>query len=151
AKAETARPSMIIIRTTIGFGSPKKAGTSAAHGSPLGDAEVAATKKALGWDPEAKFFVPNEVRGHMAEGPQRGAEAHVAWDARPAAYRTAFPDLAAQLDLAIRGELPAGWDQDLPEAAPGGKPVATRSASGKVMTALAAKIPWLLGGDADLG
>ncbi|MGH9886583.1 MAG: transketolase, partial [bacterium] len=151
AQAETERPSLIVIRTTIGFGSPKKAGTSSAHGSPLGDAEVVATKKALGWDPEAKFFVPDEVRAHMAEGGKRGAEAHVEWDARIAAYRTAHPDLAAQLDLAMRGELPAGWDQDLPALSPGAKPIATRSASSKVMAALTARIPWLLGGDADLG
>ena len=151
AKAETARPSIIVIRTTIGFGSPKKAGTSSAHGSPLGDAEVAATKQALGWDPAAKFFVPDEVRAHMAEGGKRGADAHVAWDEKLAAYRAAHPDLAAQLDLAIRGELPAGWDQGLPSAALGSAAVATRNASGKVMAALTAKIPWLFGGDADLG
>jgi transketolase len=151
ARAETARPSLIVIKTTIGFGSPKKAGTSSAHGSPLGDAEVAATKQRLGWDPEAKFFVPDEVRAHMAESGKRGAEAHVEWDGRIAAYRAAHPGLWEQLDLAMRGELPAGWDQGLPEAAPGSKPVATRSASGKVMAALAAKIPWLIGGDADLG
>jgi transketolase len=151
ARAETARPSLIVIKTTIGFGSPKKAGTSSAHGSPLGDAEVAATKQRLGWDPEAKFFVPDEVRAHMAESGKRGAEAHVEWDGRIAAYRAAHPGLWEQLDLAMRGELPAGWDQGLPEAAPGSKPIATRSASGKVMAALAAKIPWLIGGDADLG
>jgi len=151
AKAETSRPSIIILRTTIGYGSPKKAGTSAAHGSPLGDAEVAATKRALGWDPEAKFFVPDEVRVHLAEGGKRGAEAHAAWEARCAAYRAAYPELAAQLELAIKGELPPGWDQDLPAQSVGDKPVATRSAGGKVMIALAAKIPWLFGGDADLG
>jgi transketolase len=151
AKAETARPSLIVIRTTIGFGSPKKAGTSAAHGSPLGEAEVAATKRALGWDPEAKFYVPDEVRAHMADAGKRGAQAHAAWDQRMVAYRAAHPELAAQLELAIRGELPDGWDRGLPEAKPGDKPIATRSASGKVMAALAARIPWLFGGDADLG
>ena len=151
AKAETTRPSIIIIHTTIGFGSPKKAGTSAAHGSPLGDAEVAATKQALGWDPAAKFYVPDEIRAHMAEGARRGASAHSAWDAKLAAYRVAHPDAAALLDTAIKGELPAGWDHDLPAASPGSKPVATRSAGGKVMAALSAKIPWLFGGDADLG
>ncbi|HEX4416263.1 MAG TPA: transketolase [Kofleriaceae bacterium] len=151
AKAETNRPSIIVIRTTIGFGSPKKAGTSAAHGSPLGAEEVAATKRALGWDPEAKFLVPDEVRAHMAEGGKRGAEAHAAWEAKLAAYRTAHPELAGQLELAIRGELPAGWDQGLPELAVGAKPVATRSASSKIMAALSARIPWLFGGDADLG
>ncbi|HEY0991365.1 MAG TPA: transketolase [Kofleriaceae bacterium] len=151
ARAETARPSLNIVHTTIGFGSPKKAGTSAAHGSPLGDAEVAATKRALGWDPEAKFFVPDEVRAHLAEGGKRGAEAHLEWDGRLAAYTAAHPELAAQLELAMRGELPAGWDDGLPGAELGSKPVATRSASSKVLAALTAKIPWLLGGDADLG
>jgi len=150
AKAETGRPSIIIIRTTIGYASPK-AGTSAAHGSPLGDAAVAATKVALGWDPAARFLVPDEVRAHMAEGAKRGAAAHAAWDARFAAYRAAYPELAAQLELAIRGELPAGWDQGLPSAAAGSAPIATRSASGKVMAVLTARIPWLFGGDADLG
>jgi transketolase len=151
AKAELDRPSLIVIRTTIGFGSPKKAGTSSAHGSPLGEPEVRATKQALGWDPDAHFFVPDEVRVHLAEGGKRGAEAHAAWDARLAAYRAAHPDLAALLETAIKGELPAGWDQDLPSAAFGAKPVATRSSGGTVMIALAAKIPWLFGGDADLG
>ena len=151
AKAEFDRPSLIVIRTTIGYGSPKKAGTSTAHGSPLGELEVAATKKALGWDPEAHFFVPDEVRVHMAEGGKRGAQAHADWDARLAAYRAAHPDLAALLETAIKGELPAGWDQDLPSAAIGSKPAATRSSGGLVMIALAAKIPWLFGGDADLG
>jgi transketolase len=148
AKAETARPSIIVIRTTIGFGSPKKAGTSAAHGSPLGDAEVAATKQALGWDPAAKFLVPPEAGAHLREAVARGEAAHAAWRARLAAYEAAHPDLAAQLSLAIRGELPAGWDAGLP-AFTGS--LATRAAGGKVLAALGAKVPWLFGGDADLG
>ena len=148
ARAETERPSIIVVRTTIGYGSPKKAGTSAAHGSPLGDAEVAATKQALGWDAPKAFYVPDAVRAHMAESGRHGAAAHAAWRERFAAYRAAHPELAAQLEQAIRGELPAGWDQDLPTFS---GEVATRSAGGKVMAALAAKIPWLLGGDADLG
>ena len=150
ARAETGRPSLIVVRTTIGFGSPKKAGTSAAHGSPLGDAEVAATKQALGWDPNAKFLVPPEVAQHLGgEAVKRGAAAHAAWRERLGAYKAAHPELAAQLELAIKGELPAGWDGALPSF--GSAATATRSASGKVMTALAAKIPWLVGGDADLG
>ena len=148
AKAETGRPSLIVIRTTIGFGSPKKAGTSSAHGSPLGDAEVAATKQALGWDPDAKFLVPPEAGAHLGEAVARGAAAHAAWDERLAAYRAAHPELAAQLELAIRGELPAGWDAALPSFT-GAQ--ATRSAGGKVLAAIAAKVPWLFGGDADLG
>src|SRR5687768_4322243 len=148
AKAEGDRPSIIIIRTTIGYGSPKKAGTSSAHGSPLGDAEVAATKQALGWEPNAKFLVPDEVRAHMSEGMRRGSAAHAAWREKLAAYKNAHPDLAAQLELAIAGKLPAGWDADLPSFTGA---TATRSASGKIMNALAQRIPWLLGGDADLG
>ncbi len=148
ARNETERPSIIIIRTTIGYGSPKKAGTSSAHGSPLGDAEVAATKTALGWDPEKKFFIPEEVRSHLSEGGRRGAAAHASWRERFTAYKAAHPELAAQLELAIAGKLPAGWDAGLPAF---DKPTATRSASGKVMNAIAPKVPWLLGGDADLG
>ena len=151
AKAETARPSMIVIKTTIGFGSPKKAGTSSAHGSPLGPDEVAATKKALGWDPDKTFYVPDDARAHLGSAVARGAAAHRAWDARLATYKAAYPELAAQLDLAIRGELPADWATALPKFAVGGKEIATRSAGGKVLEALAAKIPWLVGGDADLG
>jgi transketolase len=148
ARTEGDRPSIIIIRTTIGYGSPKKAGTSSAHGSPLGDAEVAATKTALGWDPNVKFHVPDEVRAHLSEGVRRGGAAHAAWREKLAAYKAAHPDLAAQLELAIAGKLPTGWDADLPTFTGA---TATRSASGKIMNALAAKLPWLVGGDADLG
>ena len=149
ANGETARPSLILINTTIGFGSPKKAGTSHAHGSPLGDAEVAATKTALGWDPDKKFFVPDEAKAHLGEAVKRGAASHAQWREKLAAYKVAFPELAMELDLAMKGELPAGWDQGLPSFS--GAPVATRNAGGKVLTALCAKIPWLFGGDADLG
>ncbi len=147
AREETERPSLIVIKTTIGFGSPKKAGTSAAHGSPLGEAEVAATKQALGWDPQKFFYIPDEVRAHMGEAVARGEVAHAAWRDKLAAYRKDHPELAAQLDQAIRGELPA-WDAPKFDAS---KPVATRAASGEVMAAIAAKVPWLFGGDADLG
>jgi transketolase len=146
AMAETHKPSLIIVHTTIGFASPK-AGTSKAHGSPLGEAEVAATKKTLGWDPEKKFYVPDEVRAHMAEQGRRGAAAHAAWRDKRAAYTNAFPELATQLDLAIRGELPAGWDANLPTF---DKPIATRSACGKVMDVVCKRVPWIFGGDADL-
>ncbi|HEX4451623.1 MAG TPA: transketolase [Kofleriaceae bacterium] len=146
AKAETAKPSLVIMHTTIGYASPK-AGTSKAHGSPLGEKEVAETKQKLGWDPEKKFFVPDEVRVHMAEQGRRGAAAHAAWRDKHAAYVKAFPELAAQLDLAIRGELPAGWDDGMPSF---DKPIATRSACGKIMEVACKKVPWLFGGDADL-
>ncbi len=151
AKAEREKPSIIIVRTTIGYGSPKKAGTSSAHGSPLGDAEIAATKTALGWDPAAKFHIPAEVAAHTGEAIKRGAAVHAAWREKLAAYKAEFPELAAELDLAVSGELPSGWDSQLPTWQPGSAAIATRSASGKVMGTLASKIPWLFGGDADLG
>jgi transketolase len=150
AKADAARPSLICVRTTIGYGSPKKAGTSSAHGSPLGADEVAAAKRALGWDPEASFHVPDEVRAHCAAIGARGAAARADWEQRFAAWRVAFPELAESYDLAARGELPAGWADGLPSWK-AGDAVATRVASGKCMVHLAARIPWLLGGDADLG
>ena len=150
AKADTARPSLIAVRTTIGFGSPKKQGTAAAHGSPLGKDEVAATKRALGWDPDAHFLVPDAVRAHFGARAARGAAAHADWQRRFEAWRAAFPDLAVQWDRALANQLPDGWDAGLPTWKPGDA-VATRVASGKVMTALAAKVPWLFGGDADLG
>jgi transketolase len=148
AKAETHRPSIIIVNTTIGYGSPKKHGTSKAHGSPLGEDEIKATKQFLGWDPEKKFYVPDEVRAHMAEPGNRGAKKRADWESRFTAYKAAHPDVAAQLELAINGELPTGWDADMPSF---DKPIATRAACGKVMEVLCKKIPWLFGGDADLG
>ena len=148
AKSDGDRPSIIIVKTTIGYGSPKKAGTSSAHGSPLGDAEVAATKTALGWDPDAKFLVPDLVKKHMGEAIHKGEVAHAKWRERFAAYKTAHPELGAQLETSIKNELPAGWDSELPTFKDA---TATRSASGKILGALATKIPWLFGGDADLG
>lgn len=148
ARAEAAKPSLIIVKTTIGYGSPRKAGTSAAHGSPLGEAEVAATKQALGWQAEQAFFVPDAVRAHLAESGQRGAAAHAAWREKKIAYQRAFPELAGQLELAIAGKLPDGWDRDLPQFSAA---ISTRGACGKVMAAITAKVPWLVGGDADLG
>ncbi|MBX3159949.1 MAG: transketolase [Deltaproteobacteria bacterium] len=148
AQAEKARPSMIVVRTTIGYGSPKKANTSSAHGSPLGDAEVAATKAALGWDPKAFFHVPADAAAHLGEAVGRGEAAHAAWREKLAAYKAAHPDLARDLERAFANELPPGWDGALPSFT---APVATRSASGKIMGALAQQIPWFVGGDADLG
>ncbi|MBP6836296.1 MAG: transketolase [Kofleriaceae bacterium] len=150
AKAEASRPSIIIIKTTIGFGSPKKAGTASAHGSPLGEAEVAATKRALGWDEQRYFHVPAEAGAHMAGIGERGRAAHAAWRERLAAWRVAHPELAASFDDAVAGRLPAGWDRELPTWKAGDN-LATRVASGKIMAALAKAVPALLGGDADLG
>lgn len=149
AKAD-ARPSLIIVKTTIGFGSPKKAGTSAAHGSPLGPDEVAATKRALGADSDKQFAVPDVVYAHMRAIGERGASDRTAWEAKVAALRAAHPDVAQQLDDVLAGRLPSGWDAALP-AWKAGEKLATRAASGKVLAALAQSVPWLVGGDADLG
>lgn len=154
AKAETSRPSLIFVHTTIGFGSPNKAGTSSAHGSPLGVEEVAATKSALGWDPDRFFHVPEKVLAHMAESGARGGQIHAEWHERLDAYRAEHPDLFAEWQMCIDGKLPAGWEQDLPEFSPAGDgkaALATRVAAGQTLNALAGKVPWLLGGDADLG
>jgi transketolase len=150
AKAETEKPSILVIRTTIGFGSPKKAGTASAHGSPLGDAEVSATKSALGWDPAASFHVPPEVSAHLDARP-RGRQAREAWQERVRAWRQAHPELGETFDRCLAGELPSGWDAKLPSWAKGSAAQATRASSGKVLAALAASVPNLWGGDADLG
>jgi transketolase len=149
AEAETARPSLILIQTTIGYGSPHKQGTSAAHGSPLGVEEVALTKKALGWDPERFFYIPDVAGTHLREAVERGQRGQAQWEERFNAYAKAFPEMAAEWKQAQRGELPKGWDADLPTWKPGDS-VATRSAGGKALNALAAHVPWLIGGDADL-
>lgn len=149
AEADTTRPSIIVVQTTIGFGAPKKQGTSEAHGSPLGPDEVAAAKKALGFDPEKFFFVPPEAGSHLRSAIDRGAKHEAEWSARFDAYAAAHPDLAAEWRRVQAGELPAGWDSGLPVF--GEKDAqATRQASGKALNAIAARMPELLGGDADL-
>jgi transketolase len=149
AKAETARPSIILVRTTIGFGSPNKANTHEAHGSPLGPEEVKLTKKALGFDPEKFFHIPDEVSAHLRSALDRGGKAEAEWLQRFEAWAAAFPELAAEWRLAQAGELPAGWESALPSFTPADK-LATRESGGKVITALSGKIPYLFGGDADL-
>ncbi len=149
ARAETSRPSLIVVETTIGYGSPNKQGTADAHGSPLGSAEVALTKQRLGWDPALTFHVPDSVRQDMGGAVERGVQAEAAWAARFDAYARAHPDLAAAWHATMRGDLPAGWDADLP-AWPAGESVPTRQAGGKVLNAIARRVPWLVGGDADL-
>ena len=140
------RPSLIAVRTVIGYGSPNKAGTSAAHGAPLGPDEIAATKQALGWDYEP-FAVPDEVREHL-DAHDAGAERHADWDKRFAAYAEAFPELAAEFERrVIRGELPDNWADALPTL---DETDATRKHSGAVIQALAPALPELLGGSADL-
>ena len=150
ARQETGRPSIIICRTVIGYGSPNKAGTSKAHGEPLGEDEVELTKKNLGWPLEPKFLVPDEVRAFFQQMPLYGKGWELAWRQTFDAYAAAFPELAESFQQAMAGELPAGWDENLPSFAPDQGAMATRQASGVTINALSRRIPGLLGGSADL-
>ncbi len=143
------RPSIIVLRTHIAPGSPNKQDTSDAHGSPLGDEEIRLTKAAYGWPENEQFLVPDEVAEHM-DHRARGATDREAWEQRFEAYRAAHPELAAELQRVLSGELPEDWDADLPSFDADAKGVATRSSSGKAINALAARIPELVGGSADL-
>ncbi|ACY47374.1 transketolase [Rhodothermus marinus] len=149
AKAETERPSLIIVRTHIGYGSPNKQDTPAAHGAPLGPEEVRLTKRNLGWPEDRTFYVPDEVYRHMRQAVTRGQQWQAEWEALRARYREAYPAEAAELDRWLSRRLPEGWSEGLPtfEA---GKAVATRNAGGAVLDVLAARIPELIGGSADL-
>jgi len=149
AKAETERPSFIAARSIIAWPAPNAQNTEAAHGSALGDDEIAATKRVLGFDPEQTFEVSDAVIGHTREALDRGREAHAEWDKAFAAWRTANPERAADFDRIAAGELPAGWEEKLPVFEPG-KGLATRAASGKVLQALGEVLPELWGGSADL-
>ncbi len=145
------RPTFIILDSHIGYGSPHKQDTAAAHGEPLGEEEVRLTKRDYGWPEDAKFLVPDAVREHFAAGiGARGAQARRRWIELFAAYRSKYPDLATEIDLMQRRELPAGWDAGLPVFPADPKGIAGRDASGKVLNVLAQNIPWLLGGSADL-
>ena len=149
ARADTGRPSLIVVETTIGYGSPNKANTSKAHGSPLGEEEVVLTKRALGWPHESRtFYVPAEVREHM-DASGRGREAHGEWRAIQEAWAAEHEDLAEEWRLSWANELPRGWDARLPVWKAGEK-VATRVAAGDTLRAIAKTVPWLIGGDADL-
>jgi len=149
AKAETARPSLIVVRTTIGYGSPNKGGSAACHGSPLGAEEAALTKQTLGWTHAEGFHVPDEVYSHCTAAGERGVEMHAEWNDRRSAWAAANPELDAEWRVAETGELPSGWDADVPVFDAGEK-LATRVAGGKVLNAIGGRLPWLLGGDADL-
>ena len=149
ARAETGRPSLILVRTHLGFGSPEQ-DSFKAHGSPLGVADVAKTKANLGWPSEPAFLVPPEAAAHFRTALERGAAAQAEWNARMAAYRVAVADLAGELDARLHDELPAGWDADVPTFHADAKGMATRVAGGKAMNAIAAKLPALVGGSADL-
>jgi transketolase len=149
ARADTQRPSLILVRTQIGFGSPEQ-GSFKAHGSPLGAEDTKKTKQALGWPTEPAFVVPTDALAHFRQAQSRGGDAERAWQARMRAYADAFPDLAAELAGRLQGTLPPQWDADIPVFPADAKGMATRVAGGKVMNAFAAKLPALCGGSADL-
>jgi transketolase len=150
ARADAARPSLILVRTHIGYGSPHKQDSFEAHGSPLGVEEVRLTKENLGWPTEPPFLIPEAALAHFREAVARGARDEAAWNDRMAAYAHAYPDLAEELGRSLRGELPPGWDSDIPVFPADAKGIATRVASAKVMNAIAARLPALTGGSADL-
>jgi transketolase len=149
ARAKATRPTLILVRTSLGYGSPKQ-DTFEAHGSPLGEESVRKTKEKLGWPLEPDFYVPDDALAHFRKALPRGAELESAWDDRMQAYAKAFPDLHDELQRSLRGELADGWDADIPVFPADAKGMATRDASSKVMNAFAAKVPAFTGGSADL-
>jgi len=149
ARADTDRPTLILVRTHIGFGSPEQ-GSYKAHGSALGVEDVKRTKQALGWPAQPAFRVPESVQVFFRETPERGARAEANWNERMGAYARAFPALAAELEARLNGDLPPDWDVDMPVFEANAKGMATRVAGGTVMNAIAARLPSLFGGSADL-
>lgn len=147
---ETERPSLIIVDSHIAYGAPNKQDTASAHGEPLGEDEIRATKMNYGWDPEKKFYVPDEVKKYTKEITERGEKLEQKWLQKFEVYSRTYPDLAKQLHQIQNRELPEGWDQVLPAFPADEKGLATRQSNGKVLNAIAAKIPWLIGGSADL-
>lgn len=149
AQNETNRPSLIIVNSIIGYGSPNKHGTAAAHGSPLGEEEVRLVKKIFGFDPDKNFFVPDDVLNHYHKAAQKSAENEKEWNELYKNYKIRHPDLAKEYETISSGKLPDGWEDQLPTFKTGEK-MATRKASGKVLNAIADKLPQLIGGSADL-
>jgi transketolase len=147
---EDPRPSLIVCRTHIGYGLPTRQDTEKAHGEPPGDEELDGAKKKLGWPLQPRFLIPDDVLAYFRQAIQRGQRAETIWQDKLEAYRSKYPDLASELERRLAGELPAGWDESLPEFQPDSKGVATRVSSGKVLNALAARLPELIGGSADL-
>lgn len=149
-KSTTDKPTLIVVRSIIAWGSPNKANTHGAHGSPLGEDEIKLTKEAYGW-PDEKFLVPDDVRSHFAEGlGKRGSEQFAEWSAQFAKYEAAHPEQASQLKAIWSGELPEGWDKDIPTFEADAKGMASRVSSGQLLNAIAANFPWFVGGSADL-
>jgi len=150
AQGEKNRPSLIKVRTQIAYGSPNKVDTAGSHGSPLGTDEVKLVKEFFGFDPEKSFFVPEEVAEYYKAAGEKGTELEKKWSELFSEYKEKFPELAAEYELASSGELPEGWQDNLPVFEASDKKMATRQASGKVLNAIAAGIPNLIGGAADL-
>lgn len=150
ARAEQTRPSLILVRTHIGYGSPHKEDTFEAHGSPLGPTEVELTKQALGWPLDPPFYIPDRVLAHFRLALEVGKKSEAEWAAQFTDYEKAFPDLAHEFQTAMAGTLPAGWDADLPIFPANAKGLATRAASGMILNAICRKLPSLIGGSADL-
>jgi len=150
AKAQTGRPSLIVLRTQIAYGSPNKQDTADAHGAPLGEEEVRLTKKSLGLSEDALFNIPDAVRHHFTQCVEAGREAEAGWQEKFQAYNKKYPDMANKWVDAMSGFLTTGWDEDIPEFSVSDGPIATRAASGKVLNAIAARLPTLIGGSADL-
>jgi transketolase len=149
ARDETTRPSLVLVRTHIGYGSPEQ-DSFKAHGSPLGEKDVAATKRNLGWPEEPPFLLPDDTMAHFRSALDRGKREEEAWQEKFDAYGKAFPDEAAELRASLEAKLPEGWDADIPVFPADAKGMATREAGGKVLSAIAPKLPALTGGSADL-
>jgi transketolase len=151
AAGTAGRPSLIIVDSHIGYGSPHRQDTSAAHGEPLGEDEIKLTKQAYGWPPDAKFLVPDGVYEHFESGVgRRGREARQQWEKKFEEYRKKYPELAAEIDQIQKRELPANWSKDIPVFPADAKGVSGRDASAKVLNSIAPNIPWMVGGSADL-
>ncbi len=151
AEAEKDRPTLIVVRSHIGFGAPNLQDTSTVHGSPLGEEEIRLTKSNYGWDPDRKFHIPTEVREHMTEGArERGAKLEEQWNEEFEAYAEQYPDLADEFQAALAGELPEDWDAELPQWKPEDGAMATRKAGGNALRGLASRVETLFGGSADL-
>jgi transketolase len=149
-KATNDKPTFIVVHSVIGYGSPK-AGSEKAHGEPLGEENIRLTKQAYGWPEDKSFYVPDGVIEHFNGAiAERGAKLRDEWVALTDKYRGAYPELSAELDLLLKDELPDGWDADIPTFEADAKGVASRDSGGKVLNAIAAKVPWLIGGSADL-
>ncbi|MEE9150135.1 MAG: transketolase [Candidatus Tectomicrobia bacterium] len=150
AVAEDERPSLIIVDSHIAYGAPHKQDTSAAHGEPLGEDEIRATKQRYGWDPDKHFYVPDEVKERQTSIQERGARQEAEWNAKFADYKRDHPDLVQQLEVMQAGKLPDGWDQDIAVYPADERGAAGRDTSAQVQNAIAQRVPWLVGGAADL-